>query len=365
MAVAHEVGVELEEEGEHQQADVHSVHIGIGGDDDVVVSQVLDVLVDVQGGLQQVELLVLVAHFLGHSQAVERLTAQAEHGLGLHVAALGDASRCGVALGDEDGALEAFLVVGVEVDTTVAELTVVQADLLRTLAGGLLDAGNLLALLFVGLDLRLKDADRFGVLVQVVVQVAFQDVEDVGLEERAVVGAVGVVGREVGGSEFGLRLCLKHRLLNPHTQSANQALTDVGRLVFLLVELAHHAGVAFAESRLMGAAFGGVLAVDERIKIVARLTVHMRESSLKVAVLDVNDGIEAFTFHVVLQQVEEAVLRIIAFVVVNQAQASVEVGIVPNALFDVFVHIVVVAKQRRVRDELGQSARVTIGRDDA
>ena len=104
MAATHHVGVELEEESEHQQADVHAVDIGIGGDDDVVVAQVLNVLVDVQGGLQQVELLVLVAHFLGHAQAVERLSAQAEHGLGLHVAALGDASRGGVALGDEDGA---------------------------------------------------------------------------------------------------------------------------------------------------------------------------------------------------------------------------------------------------------------------
>ena len=248
MAVAHEVGVELEEEGEHQQADVHAVHIGIGGDDDVVVAQVLNVLVDVQGGLQEVELLVLITHFLGHSQAVERLAAQAEHGLGLHVAALGDASRCGVALGDEDGAFEAFLVVGVEVDAAVAELAVVEADLLRALACGLLDAGNLLAFLLVGLDLGLQRTHRFRVLVQVVVQMALQDVEDVGLEEGTVVGAVGVVGREVGGAEFGLRLCLKNRLLYPHAQGANQALTDVSGFVFLLVELAHHAGVALAES---------------------------------------------------------------------------------------------------------------------
>ena len=47
MSVAHEVWIELQEEGEHQQTDVHTVHIGIGGDDDVVVAQVLDVLVDV------------------------------------------------------------------------------------------------------------------------------------------------------------------------------------------------------------------------------------------------------------------------------------------------------------------------------
>ena len=224
MAIAHQVGVELKEESEHQQADVHAVDIGIGGDDDVVVAQVLDVLVDVQGGLQQVELFVLVTHFLGHAQAVERLAAQAEHGLGLHVAALGDASRCGVALSDEDGAFEAFLVVGVEVDAAVAEFAVVETDLLGALAGSLLDAGNLLAFLLVGLDLGLQHADRFRVLVQVVVQVTLQDVEDVCFKEGTVVCAVWIVRRKVGGAEFGLGLCLKHRLLNPHAQGANQAL---------------------------------------------------------------------------------------------------------------------------------------------
>jgi hypothetical protein len=39
MSVADHLREELEEEGEQQQADVHAVHIGIGGDDDAVVAQ--------------------------------------------------------------------------------------------------------------------------------------------------------------------------------------------------------------------------------------------------------------------------------------------------------------------------------------
>ena len=169
----------------------------------------------------------------------------------------------------------------------------------------------------------------------------------------------------MGGTEFGLCLRLKNRLLNPYAQGAYQALTDVGRLVFLLVKLTHHAGVAFAESGLVRAAFGGMLSVDEGIEIVARLPVDMGESRLKVAVLDMDDGVEAFTFHVVLQKVEEAILGIIAFVVVNQAQTTVKVGVVPHALLDVFIHIVVVTKQRGIGDELGQCASVAIGWNDA
>ena len=156
----------------------------------------------------------------------------------------------------------------------------------------------------------------------------------------------------MGGTEFGLGLCLKHRLLNPYAQGANQALSDVGRFVFLLVELAHHAGITLAECGLVCAAFGGMLSVDKGIEVVTRLPVHVSESGFKVAVLDVYDGVEAFAFHVVLQEVEEAILGIIAFVVVDQAQAAVEVGIVPHALLDVFIHIVKVTEKSRIRDEL-------------
>jgi hypothetical protein len=44
----HEVGEELEEEGDHQQADVHAVHIGIGGEHDAVVAQLFEVFFDLQ-----------------------------------------------------------------------------------------------------------------------------------------------------------------------------------------------------------------------------------------------------------------------------------------------------------------------------
>ena len=38
MSLLDEVGEELEEEGDHEEADVHTVDIGIGGDDDFIVA---------------------------------------------------------------------------------------------------------------------------------------------------------------------------------------------------------------------------------------------------------------------------------------------------------------------------------------
>ena len=86
VARADHVGEELQEERGKQQADVHAVHIGVGGDDDLVVTQVLHVLLDVERRLQEVELLVLVDHLLREPVAVERLAAQREDGLRAHVA---------------------------------------------------------------------------------------------------------------------------------------------------------------------------------------------------------------------------------------------------------------------------------------
>ena len=114
----------------------------------------------------------------------------------------------------------------------------------------------------------------------------------------------------------------------------------------------------------MGAAFGGVLAVDKRIEIVARLPVDMGESSLKVAVFNMDERIEAFAFHVVLQQVEQSVFGIVTFVVVNERETPVQVGVVPNALFNVFVHIVVVAEKCRIWNELYQGAAFVVRMTD-
>ncbi len=57
---------------------MHSVDIGVGGDDNLVVTESLDAVLDVEGGLKQVEFVILVDHLTRHSVRVERLAAQGE-----------------------------------------------------------------------------------------------------------------------------------------------------------------------------------------------------------------------------------------------------------------------------------------------
>ena len=92
VTALHEVREELQEERDEQQPDVHAIHIGIGGDHHLVVPQRVEAVFDVEGGLKQVEFLVLVHHLLGESKAVQGLPLQAEDRLGGDVACLGDGS---------------------------------------------------------------------------------------------------------------------------------------------------------------------------------------------------------------------------------------------------------------------------------
>ena len=78
MALAHQLGVELEEESQQQETDVHTVHIGISRNHHVIVAEIVDVFIYVEGCLQQRELFVLVDILLGSLEAVQRLTLEAE-----------------------------------------------------------------------------------------------------------------------------------------------------------------------------------------------------------------------------------------------------------------------------------------------
>ena len=70
VALLDKVREELQEEGDDEQADVHSIHIGIGSHNHLVISQSVQSVLDIEGCLEQVELLVLINHLLGQAIAV-------------------------------------------------------------------------------------------------------------------------------------------------------------------------------------------------------------------------------------------------------------------------------------------------------
>ena len=186
----------------------------------------------------------------------------------------------------------------------------------------------------------------------------FQDVKHVGLQERTVVGAILVVGSQMGGTQFSLGLRLEDRFLNPHTECAHQPLPDVlRRELLLVVELLHHAGIPLAEGALVRAALGCVLPIDEGIIVVAVLTVDMGESSLKILVLDMDDGVQRLAFHVVLQQVQQSVLRIVSALVIVEGQPPIQIAIIPHSTLHILADEMEVTEQLRVRHKFYQRPR--------
>lgn len=85
-----EVGKELQQERKREQAYVHTVVVGIGGDDDFVVTQPFYAVFDVECGLQEIELFVLIHDLTGLSVAVEGFSPQAENRLHVGVSAFTD-----------------------------------------------------------------------------------------------------------------------------------------------------------------------------------------------------------------------------------------------------------------------------------
>ena len=153
VAVVDQPLEEPEEIGDHQVADVHAVHVRVGGQDDLLVAQPLDVVLDVQALHQVVHLVVLVHHVALEIPDVERLALEHEHGLVVHVAAARDGAGGRLALADEDHRALALALLLVEVILAILELRDAQGDGLGAFARQLLDLLQFLAQLLRVLDL--------------------------------------------------------------------------------------------------------------------------------------------------------------------------------------------------------------------
>ena len=76
MTFLNQVGEELQEEGDNQQADVHAIHVGIRSYDDLIISERVETVLNIEGCLQEIEFLVLIDHLLGKAKGVEGFSAE-------------------------------------------------------------------------------------------------------------------------------------------------------------------------------------------------------------------------------------------------------------------------------------------------
>ena len=322
---------------------MHSVDVGVGRDDDLVVAQALEVLLDAERAHDVVELLVLVHRLAAEAVGVERLAFQRVDGLGLDVPRLDHGAARRVALGDEDrGLLAPFGLRLGEVELAVDELGDADRDLLGALARLLLDRRQLLAHPLVVLDLGEQLLGLLGVAMQPQHDLLADRADD----PRA----------DLGGAELVLGLRLEDGILDLDRHGADQAVADVLAGEAVLGVLVDALEDALAEGALVGAAVVGVLAVDEAVVGLA-VGVGVGEGELEAVDLAVHGVVHRrLAAELVGEEVGEAVLRGVLLAVVVEGQAGVEEGVVAQAVLEVLLAPLVVGEDLGVGDEADEGA---------
>ena len=332
---------EAHEDGDHQVADVQAVDIGIGGEDDLLVAEVVDRLLDVEALHQVVDLDILVDRVPLEVADVERLAAQGEDGLGVDVAAAGDRAGRGEALGDEDHRVEPRAALHVEVVLAVLELRHAHRDGPRALARELLDLVQLGAQLAGLVDL----ADEPGGLLGLAVQHLDDHALDLGDQ----------VGADLGVAEPVLGLRFEDRILEADGDGPDDPLADIVAVELLLAEVVDGLQQALLEGRQVRAAVVRELAVDERVVLLAE-AVGVREDEFEGLGPVVERGVELLELGLVADQVEQPLLRDELLAVDLQRQAGVEVGVHPHAAGDVLFAELELLEDLRVGREAHEGA---------
>ena len=190
-----------------------------------------------------------------------------------------------------------------QVVAAVAQLAVVQIGLLGPFASQFGYAGNGLALLLALLDFLQHDLGHEGVLVQIVVHLGLDEVAYIFVHRRS--GGLLLLWHgwpHVVTAQLGLGLALEHRLFHVDGNGRYDAVAYVCVLLVLVEKLLDGASQVLLQGRLVRTALGGVLAVDEGVVLLAIL-IGVGKGNLNIFALEVDDVVEPFAGHVILQQI--------------------------------------------------------------
>ena len=322
---------EAQEKRQQQVADVQAVDVGIGGEDDLVVAQALGRVLDVQAAHQVVQLLVLVHHIALQVADVQRLAAQGEDRLVVHVAAADDRTGGGLAFGDEDHRVGAAAGALVEVDLAVLELRHADGGGARALAGHLLDGLQLLAQLDGFLDLDQGLFRRLGIAVE---QVG-DDLPHLRRPARRAVRCCracswSAIRRPAPAAGSAMAPAIPSRMSSPSNFPLENSLNPLTR--------------PSRNALRCDAAVAGVLAVDEGQEGLFE-TLRVGEGQFQRLGTVVQRRVQRFVADLVAQQVEQAVAGKENLAVVFDAQSGVQERIEPQAA----VHVIRCRRPRRRR----------------
>ena len=231
---------------------------------------------------------------------------------------------------------------------TIPEFFIVNFCLTGALTGELLNAFKLFA---IALGLLYFFDENFRGL-WIAMEVVVECLLDVIHHEAA---HCGTFWTHILGAKFGLGLRLENGLFDLDGNRGTDGGADVDGVEVFLVEFFDRLRQGLAEGIEVGAAHSSVLAVDERV-VVFPVGVVVSEGDFDVGIFEVNDGIHRFAIELVFEKVAKAVFGFKFLAVENDGETTVQVGVVPEHVFDVVLAEADLAEDFRVRVEAEGSA---------
>src|SRR6186713_2310711 len=98
----HELIEKFEKVGDQQITNVQAVHVGVGGKNHFFVTQIFEIVFDVESAHEIVHLVVLVNDVAFQIPNVQRLSFQHENRLRVHVSANDNGAGGGLSFGDKN-----------------------------------------------------------------------------------------------------------------------------------------------------------------------------------------------------------------------------------------------------------------------
>ena len=345
MPLLDKVREELKEKRNHQQSDMHTVHIGIGSHYHLIVAQTLKPVLDVERSLKEIKLLILIAHLLGHAKTVQRLATQREHSLRIHIPTLRNRATRTITLGDEDTRLLLQRAPHVrQVYPTVTQLTIVQVGLLAHLASLLGHTSHLLADTLTLLHLRENHLSHVSILVQEIIHLLLDEIP------HKLVDAHPTLRRSRQRAQFHLSLTLKQRLLDIDTDSSHQTIANIPILIVLARIVLDDLSDILLERSLMRTTQRRMLTIDKRI-VLLTILLRMRKRNLDILTRQMTNRVESIVVHTIIQEVRQTVARHDTPPPKHNRKPRVEICIIAQHRLDILTPKRIMLEKRRIRLE--------------
>ena len=150
--------------------------------------------------------------------------------------------------------------------------------------------------------------------------------------------------RHIFGAKLNFGLALEDRFFHIDSNRSHYPVSDVCEFLILVKKFLDGTSDSLAVSSLVRTALDGMLAIDERVILIAIL-VSMGKCNLNIIALEVNNRIEGLNGHILREQVKQTIAGNEFLAVIRERETCIEVSVVPQQFLDIVIAETVVLEE--------------------